>query len=336
MFNNSEINTVKDWLKPDANIIITAHKSADGDSVGSSLALYQFLKKQGKNVTICHPDGMPHFYEWLEDSDEIVTFDTKPEEVAKLLSKADLIFCLDYNHPSRLGDMEGSLRKATGKKIMIDHHQNPDIDSFDMIFSYPTISSTCELIYEFITALGFKDKIDELIGKPIYCGIMTDTGSFRFPSTSAQTHTIIAHLIELGIKNHTIHEQVFDNNTISRIKLNGYAMSEKLTVLENVPAAYIALSSEELKTYNATKGDTEGLVNKALSITGVKLAVFLKEDGGYIKMSFRSKGDTYVNQLANDHFEGGGHIYAAGGKFDGSLADAVEKLVTLLPDYVTN
>ena len=334
MFNKIQIKTIQELLTSNPNIVITAHKSADGDSIGSSLALMQFLKSIGHCATICHPDKMPNFFEWLSDASSIVTYDEQKEAVNTALETAEIIFCLDYNHPSRVGEMEDALVSSKALKIMIDHHQNPAVEDFDIIFSFPTISSTCELIYEFIVALGFEEKINETIGNPIYCGIMTDTGSFRFPSTTARTHQIISHLISAGVKNHSIHEQVFDVNTISKIKLNGYAMSEKLTLLENLPVAYIALTSDELKEYKATKGDTEGLVNKALSIKGVKMAIFLKEDSGYVKISFRSKGDTYVNLLARENFEGGGHIYAAGGKFDGTVDKAIEKLVTLLPDYV--
>jgi phosphoesterase RecJ-like protein len=336
MFEYKEIQEIEKWLANKPNIVITAHKSADGDSIGSSLSLYQFLKKQGHAVSICHPDKMPNFFTWLTDADQILTFDEGKANVEKLLADADIIFCLDYNHPSRVGDMQAALENAKAKKIMIDHHQKPCEEAFDILFSFPKISSTSELIYEFIAALNQESIIDETIGTPIYCGIMTDTGSFRFPSTTARTHQIIANLITKGVKNHTIHENVYDVNTISRIKINGFAMSEKLTVLQNLPVAYIALSADELREFNATKGDTEGLVNKALSIKGIKMAIFLKEDSGYIKMSFRSKGQTYVNEMARMHFEGGGHIYAAGGKFEGTIEAAIQKIVTLLPDYVTN
>ncbi len=336
MFNSSKIRIIQEWFETKQNIVITAHKSADGDSIGSSIALMLFLQKIGQNVTICHPDKMPDFYGWLEGANKIVTSDTQEELTSKIIKSADIIFCLDYNHLSRTGDLQFIIEQSDAKKIMIDHHQNPDEKAFDIIFSYPSISSTCELIYEFIESLGKLNEIDEPIGNAIYTGIMTDTGSFRFPSTTARTHQIIANLINLGVKNHIIHEQVYDVNTTDKIKLNGFAMSEKLVVLEKYSLAYLSLSSDELKTYNASKGDTEGLVNKALSIKGMKMAVFFKEDNNYIKISFRSKGNTYVNELAQHHFEGGGHIYAAGGKFQGTIDNAVKKLVTILPEYVNN
>lgn len=334
MFNLTQIETIKKWLDSKKNIIITSHKSPDGDSIGSSLALMHFLNGMGQNATICHPDKMPDFYEWLSGSELILTYDEDKEKVEDLINDADVIFSLDYNHPSRIGDMQSKLENASAKKIMIDHHQNPIEGFFDVAFSFPTISSTCELIYEFILALGQEEAINTKIGEAIYCGIMTDTGSFRFPSTTSRTHYIISELINSGVENHKIHEQVYDVNTISKIKLNGFAMSEKLVVLEDLKVAYISLSSEELKTYNAGKGDTVGLVNKALSIKGIKMAVFIKEDSQFVKMSFRSKGDTYVNQFASEHFEGGGHKYAAGGKFNGSVEETIAKLVTLFPTYV--
>ena len=336
MFNTDHINQVKSWLKTASNIVITAHRSADGDSVGSSLALYHYLKALGHTPVICHPDQMPDFYTWLEESDHIITYDNNMETVEAKLKAADLIFCLDYNQTSRVGQMETALSGATAKKVMIDHHQEPEQDDFDILFSFPTISSTCELIYRFIESCGDLTILNEKIGTPIYCGIMTDTGSFRFPSTTADTHQIIAHLIKVGVKNHVIHEQTFDTNSINKIKLNGYALSEKLTILEEYSVAYIALNKKELETYNAVKGDTEGLVNKALSISGIKMAVFLKEDQGYIKLSFRSKGETYVNTFAKTHFNGGGHIYAAGGKFNGSMDSAIKKLVTYIPSFVNS
>ena len=336
MFNTTDINQVKQWLTSAKNIVITAHKSPDGDSIGSSLALYHYLKTLGHNPLICHPDAMPDFYKWLPGSDQILSYDMDKDVVTEALDQADLIFSLDYNHPGRIGDMTPLFMASEAKKVMIDHHQEPNNDSFDILFSFPKISSTCELIFEYISANGDENLVNDTIGTPIYCGIMTDTGSFRFPSTTATTHTIIAKLINAGVKNHQVHENVYDTNTLSKLKLNGYALSEKLTILQEFGVAYIALTLDELTQHNNSKGDTEGLVNKALSIEGIKMAVFFKEDTSYIKISFRSKGETYVNQLAKNNFEGGGHMYAAGGKFDGSLDEAIDRLVTILPNYVNS
>lgn len=334
MFAQKDINQAIEWINNSKNIIITSHKSPDGDSIGSSLALYFFLKNMGIKSTICHPDKMAYFLEWLNGTDSIITLDENQAEVKNEFEKADLIFCLDYNHPSRIGKMEELLVKSDAKKIMIDHHQDPDTNFVDILFSDSNNSSTSQLIYEFIEQLQKTDLIDENVGTPMYCGIMTDTGSFRFPSTTARTHQIIASLIEKGTNNSKVHENTFDTNSISKLKLNGYAIAKKLVILPNSTVAYISLSQEELKEYNYTKGDTEGLVNVALGINGIKMSVFFKEDSGYVKISFRAKGDTYVNVLANENFSGGGHVYAAGGKFDGKLDDAIQKFVTVVNNYV--
>jgi phosphoesterase RecJ-like protein len=334
MFKQNDLTAANDLIQSSKNIVITSHKSPDGDSIGSSLALQHFLSNRGIKSTICHPDKMPKFINWLEGSDEIKTLEQHPDIIKQSLENADLIFCLDYNHPSRIGRMGDLLTASDAKKIMIDHHQDPDTGFVDILFSDPKNSSTCQMIYEFIEQLGQTEYIDEKVGTPMYCGIMTDTGSFRFPSTTAKTHNIISDLINKGVNNSSVHERTFDTNSISKLKLNGYAIANNLVLIENDTVAYIHLSNKELTDLNYTKGDTEGLVNRALGITGIKLAVFFKEDEGYVKISFRSKGDNYVNVLANENFSGGGHIYAAGGKFDGKLEDAIKKFVTVIPKYV--
>ncbi|MFD1550669.1 bifunctional oligoribonuclease/PAP phosphatase NrnA [Putridiphycobacter roseus] len=336
MFESDKLSELKQLLDTPKKIVITAHKSADGDSVGSSLALYHFLKKLNHDVSICHPDKSPFFYQWLSAAEDILTLEENSAEITEKFKAAEIVFALDYNHPSRIGDLQPLFLNNNGIKVMVDHHQNPANEFFDLSFSFPKICSTCEIIYELIVHIKDQSFVDVPTGEAIYCGIMTDTGSFRFPSTTARTHRIIAELLELGVVNNKVHESVFDTNNIDKIKLNGYALSEKLTLLSNLPVAYIALSKAEQTQFKAKKGDTEGLVNKALSIQGVKMAVFFKEDTDYVKISFRSKGDTYVNKLASENFEGGGHVYAAGGKFDGSLEEAIQKLVTLLPQYVNH
>lgn len=334
MFSKQDINQAMEWLNTSKNIVITSHKSPDGDSIGSSLSLYHFLKQMGVSSTICHPDKMASFLTWLNGTNTILTLDENEVEVKNKFEQADLIFCLDYNHPSRIGKMEELLVSSSAKKIMIDHHQDPNTEFVDILFSDPNNSSTSQMIYEFIEQLDKTDLINENVGTPMYCGIMTDTGSFRFPSTTAKTHQIIGDLIEKGVQNSKVHENTFDTNSISKLKLNGYAIAKKLVILPNQSVGYISLSQAELNEYNYTKGDTEGLVNVILGITGIKMAAFFKEDSGYVKISFRAKGDTYVNVLANENFSGGGHVYAAGGKFDGKLEDAVDKFVTVVNDYV--
>ena len=335
MFSKQDIKQTLELLSTSKHIIITSHKSPDGDSVGSSLSLFYFLKNMGVSSTICHPDKMSSYLKWLNGTESILTFDENESDVKSKFEVADLIFCLDYNHPSRIGKMQELLVNSDAKKIMIDHHQDPNTDFVDILFSDSNNSSTSQMIYELIEELGETGLIDENVGTPMYCGIMTDTGSFRFPSTTAKTHLIIASLIEKGIKNAKVHENTFDTNSISKLKLNGYAIANKLVILPNSNVGYISLSQKELTDFGYTKGDTEGLVNVVLGITGIKMAAFFKEDSGYVKISFRSKGDTFVNVLSNENFSGGGHVYAAGGKFDGKLEDAVEKFVTVANNYVS-
>ena len=314
-------------------IVITAHKSADGDSIGSSLGLLHFIEKLGKKAIICHPDKAPDFLYWL-DTTNILLMEDNPEEVAAAIKKADLIFCLDYNTISRVGpEMQVLLEEATGKKIMIDHHLNPE--EFPAItLSETTASSTSQLIVDLIEHSGHLDLLDEKIGTPLYLGILTDTGSFRFNSVRPRTHEVLAKILAAGVEHHLIHEKLNDNNTESRLRLQGYAMSEKLEVLYDYNVAIISLSKEELAKYNYKKGDTDSLANLVLSIKGMKAAIVFTERDGIMKISFRSKGvENPVNLLAKEHFNGGGHANASGGMSDLSVTETLEKLKELIPRY---
>jgi len=243
-------------IKAAQNIIITSHKSADGDSVGSSLGLLNFIEKLGKTATVCHPDAAPKFLHWLDTSAFLLMTD-QPTEITEAFAKADLVFCLDYNATNRIGpDMQALLEAATCKTIMIDHHLNPE-DFATLTVSEPSASSTSELIVELIEQSGNIDLLDEKIGPPLYLGILTDTGSFRFSSTAPRTHEILAKLLTGGVVNNLIHEKLSDNNTVSRLRLQGYAMCEKLEVMEDYMVSIISLSKEELAKYNYQKGDTD-------------------------------------------------------------------------------
>ncbi|MDB9732900.1 bifunctional oligoribonuclease/PAP phosphatase NrnA, partial [Polaribacter sp.] len=309
-----------------SDIVITAHKSADGDSIGSSLGLFHFIEKLGKKAVICHPDKAPDFLYWL-DTTNILLMEENPEEVTTAIKKADLIFCLDYNAISRVGtEMQILLEEATGKKIMIDHHLNPE--EFPAItLSETTASSTSQLIVDLIEHSGHLDMLDKKIGTPLYLGILTDTGSFRFNSVKPRTHEVLAKILRAGVEHHLIHEKLNDNNTESRLRLQGYAMSEKLEILYDYNVAIISLSKEELVKYNYKKGDTDSLANLVLSIKGMKAAIVFTERDGIMKISFRSKGEENpVNLLAKEHFNGGGHANASGGMSDLTVTETLEKL----------
>jgi phosphoesterase RecJ-like protein len=332
------MNTQKQIVEKILNansIVITSHKSPDGDSIGSSMALYQFCKKINKTAKVCHPDPAPKFLNWVEDVDSILNFEEHKDEVLEAISTADLIFSLDYNEPSRMGsEMATLLENANAFKIMIDHHLNPS-GFADINWSDTSSCSTCQLIFELIEFSSKSDLLDAKVGTPIYLGIMTDTGSFRYNSVKPKTHQYAAKLLEAGVKQDLIHEQVFDVNTPEKLILRGFASSERLVILENLPVAYISLSNEDFKRFKHEKGDTEGLVNIALSIQGVKIAAFFSENENEVKISFRSKGyDNPVNILARDHFSGGGHANAAGGKSEENLENTIKKFLELIPNYV--
>lgn len=326
------MDKIKTLINKAKNIVITTHKSPDGDAIGSSLALFHFFKKLNKKVIVIVPDAFPQFLNWMESSDEIVIYDKKVEEAKLIIAAADLIFSLDYNGLSRVGELGSPIAESNATKIVIDHHQDPQ--EFAQHYIVDTDScSTAQLVYEFIVDLDEWKQLDAIIGACIYCGIMTDTGSFRYPSTTSKTHQIIANLLKLGVNGSKIHEEVYDTYSKDRLQLLGYALTEKMKVFSELNTAYISLSQEELKKYNFQKGDTEGLVNYPLSINRIKFAILITEKENDISMSFRSKGNFYVNQLASDNFEGGGHIYAAGGRSLLSLEDTILKLEEVIQKY---
>lgn len=320
-------------IKEAKNIVITSHKSPDGDSIGSSLALYHFIEALGKTSVVCHPDEAALYLLWVPGAHDIVLLEKQKEKTAELFHNADLIFCLDYNSSDRVGaDMEALLLTSKAKKILIDHHMHP-ADFCDIVVSETSVCSTSQLIYELVDQSGNKHLLNEKIGTPIYLGIMTDTGSFRFPSVHARTHEILAELLKAGVKHFEIHEKVFDTNTIDRLRLRGFVIADKLELIKDFPIAIMSLSESELSRFNYKKGDTDGLVNVALSIEGIQVAGFFSEKDGVIKISFRSKGDFHVNVLAMEHFSGGGHKYASGGISYDSLEVTIERFKTLIPVF---
>ncbi|HIP32305.1 MAG TPA: bifunctional oligoribonuclease/PAP phosphatase NrnA [Crocinitomicaceae bacterium] len=315
------------------NIVITSHRSPDGDSIGSSMGMYHFVKALGKDAKICHPDKCPDFIEWAKDDVRIATFEEDEQEVKEALKDADLIFCLDYNGANRLGkEMGPFLEQAKGMKVMIDHHLDPD-NFVDIAVSQPDVCSTSQLVYELIEASGSIELLDKRMGSPLYLGIMTDTGSFRYSSVTARTHEVLASLLKHGVKQAEVHEATFDNNRIDKIKLRAHILAERLEVIEELHVAIVSVTEEELERFNHIKGDTEGLVNVALSMEGVDAAVFFRESGDMVKISFRSKGDIAVNVLAGDHFNGGGHKNASGGASFVNLDETIKKFKEVAPNY---
>ncbi len=331
--NTTEINKVKEVLSSPKKIVIVTHKNPDGDAIGSSLGLYHYLITLKHNVTVITPNDYPDFLKWVPGENLVLKYDNNTEAANTIIKEADLIFTLDFNHFSRSGNMESILKNANASFIMIDHHQEPD-DYALITYSDTSMCSTCQMVYHFIEKLGDLDKITPEIATNIYVGIMTDTGSFRFRSTTSTTHRVIANLIDWGADNTRIHEQIYDTNTPSRIRLKGIAINN-LKILPEYNTAYITISQKELDQNHFKKGDTEGFVNIGLSIKGIKFAViFIENKGeGIIKISFRSKDDFSVNEFSRNHFEGGGHHNASGGRSNLSLSKTVEKFISILPSY---
>lgn len=308
-----------------SRVVITTHRSPDGDAIGSSLALYHILQQNGLNVNVIIPDADPEFLHWMKGHDLITVFETQKESAEALIEKAEVIFCLDYNRLDRIADMGAAVEKASAKTVLIDHHIDPSPD-FDFRLSKTTASSTAELIFEFVDALGWKSLINKDVAECLYTGIMTDTGSFKFSSTSAYTHLIAAHLIEVGLVPDQVHNAIFDTNSFDRLKLVGYALSKKFEFDVTHGVSIIGLSLSEKNRFKYQKGDTEGLVNYGLSVKGAQMAVFLSEELHFTKFSFRSKGEIDVNKIARSFFNGGGHKNASGGRLDMSLPQSIKYL----------
>lgn len=331
--NEQQVATTVTLLSQPKSIAIIPHKNPDGDAMGSTLALCAYLNAKGHTATVVAPNGYPHFLQWLPGNEQVIKFDSQNDQAHQALQQAELIFTLDFNHFSRVGDMEQVLEKATVPFIMIDHHQQP-ADYAAVTFSDTTMSSTCEMVYHFIKSLGDEALITKDMASCLYTGIMTDTGSFRFSSTTATTHEVIAALIKAGAKNTEIHQNIHDTNSYSKLQLLGVTL-QNLRVLPEYRTAYITLSQQELDDHNFQKGDTEGFVNYGLTLDGIIFAVIFIENKqeGIIKMSLRSKGDFSVNELARAHYHGGGHTNAAGGKSDLSLEETVTQFKEIIKDY---
>lgn len=327
------ISDIKQLLQSPKKMVIVPHKNPDGDAIGSTLGLYHYLKMHHQQAVVIAPNDYPDFLKWMPGEDSILKYDTNTETCDALIQDADVIFTLDFNALNRTGDMELALKSSQGIKIMIDHHQQPD-DYATYMYSDVNMSSTCEMVYNFIDMLEDKNLINQNIATCLYTGIMTDTGSFRFASTTSETHKVTAFLMDKGAQPSEIHNAVMDANSFERMQLLGCALTN-LKVIPESRTAYITLSQDELQQYNYKKGDTEGFVNYALSLKNIIFAAIFIEDkqNNIIKMSLRSKGDFSVNEFARAHFEGGGHTNAAGGKSDLNLAETVEKFISILPAY---
>lgn len=318
------IPKLQEILKSPKKIVVIPHKNPDGDALGSCLALYHYLRTNKHHVNIVSPNEYPAFLKWLPGEKDIICYHNQTETATQLLQKAELIFTLDFNSLSRVGNMEKTLTNTQAVKIMIDHHESPE-DYADIMYSDSRMSSTCEMVYHVLNALDSKAFNPE-IANCLYTGIMTDTGSFRFSATTAETHQAAAHLITCGAENTKIHQHILDSYSFERLRLLGSAL-KNLTPIENLPVVFMAITQKQLNYYRYKKGDTEGFVNYGLSLIGIQMSVLMieNESEGKIKMSFRSKGAFSVNDFARNYFDGGGHTNASGGYSLLSMEQTIDK-----------
>lgn len=349
---HAEYEEIKELLSARKTIAIVTHKNPDGDAMGSSLGLYNYLLRKGHRAHVITPNGYPAFLQWLPGNDKVIEYSENPARLNSrsggparaevLLKKADIIFCLDFNALRRINELGALVKKSKAIKILIDHHLQPEKFA-RYILCDKRSCSTAQLVFDFIVALGDKKLINRKIANCLYTGIMTDSLNFKISTTTAHTHRVAADLIEAGAQNNLAYSNVYDTNTESRIRLLGHCLVKEMKVLKEYNAAFIALSASDLKKFNFQKGDTEGVVNYPLSIDGIRFSALFTEmsaKSGYasggkdeIKISFRSSGNFDVNKFARKHFSGGGHLNAAGGEAHTTLDEAVTKFVSILPEY---
>lgn len=330
---NSGTALLKEKLSSPRKIVIVTHMNPDGDAMGSSLGLGNHLRERGHSITVITPNEYPDFLAWMPGQDMVRIFSKNADPCKEAMQAAEILFTLDFNTLARIGKAGEEVKRSPAFKVLIDHHEQPEPFS-DLSFHDVKACSTAQLVFDLISDLGEQDKLSRDSGICLYTGIMTDTASFRFPSTSAHTHEVAAFLKKIGVETWRAHEEVYDANSYNRLRLIGFALSEKMKVLKEVKAAYISLDRAELSEYAYRTGDTEGLVNYALSISGIRLAAFFMEKEHEVKISLRSKGAIDVNQMARKYFNGGGHKNAAGGNMNIGLAEAIslfEKAVRAEP-----
>jgi len=326
----NKLDILKEKIKEAKKIVITAHVNPDGDAIGSSLAMWQYLKNKGKDVTIIVPTDFPNFLKWMPNVSEIIIFEKDKENAINISEEADLIFCLDYNEPHRTAKYKDTLNKSKAFKVLIDHHIGEPTWQ-DLNLSVVGASSTCELVFDTIVGLENEDAIDENIAQCIYSGILTDTGSFQYSATTAKVHRIAAILLEKKVQPDIIHNNIINSYNEDRLKFFGFCISKRLKIIKEKKLAYMFVSKKDINNYNIGIGGTEGLVNEPMKIEGIDISILFKQDRDKIKISFRSKKNIDISKFATDYFDGGGHKNAAGGilkKF--TIEEAEKKLLWLI------
>jgi len=327
------INEFYPQLSKPHKVVVTMHQKPDGDAMGAALGVYHFLKQLGHDATVVSPTNWADFLKWMPGCDKVIDFEAYRDKAIRIISAAEVIYCLDFNVLHRTKHMQYALRDSKALKVLIDHHELPEAQQFSYGISNPYKSSTCEMVYDFIMEAGFTAKINLDIAACLYTGVMTDTGSFRFPSTTASVHKMVAHFKELGLDHTVIHENIYDSFLENRLRFIGNALLNKLDVLYEYNTAMMVIPKSDLVKFDIKTGDTEGLVNYLLSIQGIKLGALLIDREEERRWSFRSKGNFDVNAFARLHFEGGGHKNAAGGRSTDTLENNVKHFKAVLKQY---
>lgn len=320
------------FIKDARNIVLIPHHNADGDAVGSSVGLVNLLGNCDKKVKVVCPNRYPDFLMWMKGSKEVVFADEKYKVAQELIASSDLIIMTDFNGLDRIDSLKDLVGQSTAKKILIDHHPYPE-NIADIMFSDTTVSSTAELVYEFVLGTELQHCMDKAVAECLYAGILTDTGSFSFNSSNPRTFVIVAELLSYGVNKNQIFADIFDNFSNNRFRLLGHALKDKMVILPEYNTGYISLTAKELDSFNFVPGDIEGFVNYPLSIKGIVFSAIFVEKVNNTKISFRSKGNFPANKVMSTHFVGGGHMNAAGGKSRLNLNDTIEKFVKLLPEF---
>lgn len=331
IIDHQTITQLEHFIAQARHIVITCHISPDGDALGSTLALCTVLRRMGKDAHVVIPDQAPRSLSFMPHYDELVVYSINENRGRVLVHDAQLIFCLDFNTLKRIDKLGALIAQSGAPKVLIDHHLNPE-PIFDTVISFPGLSSTCELVYRTLWQLRLTRYINVQVAQCLYVGMMTDTGNFTYGSDYPEIYHIIAALVALGIDKEWLYNMTMNTFSQNCLRLQGYALSEKMQVFAHKGAALISLSATELAHYGYSKGDTEGLVNKPLAIPEVRWSMFLREDPECIKVSCRSQGDFSVNDLCHRYFNGGGHKNAAGGEFHGTLDEAIDLFYQILEE----
>lgn len=334
IFKENDVERLKETIRNNHFFVLTCHAGPDGDALGSTLSMAHYLGALGKEAVVVVPDAYPDFLAWMPASQEIVRFDKSREKAELMIAAADVIFAMDYNALSRVDDMGGLIGKAKAVKVLIDHHLQPD-HFCDLVFSYPHLSSTCEVVFRLVLAMDGYDVLTKAACECIYAGMMTDTGCFSYGPCTQEVYLIISMLIQKDINKDRIYNKVFNNYSEGRLRLMGYVLYEKLRVYAESRSSLITLSREEMARFDFNKGDTEGLVNIPLQMKNVYFSAFLREDTekDLIRVSLRSQGTFPCNKFAAQYFNGGGHLNASGGQFYGTLQEAVEVFEKALVEF---